>query len=172
MWGIYQRTIPRPVISTWGIWAILGGLLLVAYHDVGATMETTLPAAWMGFINPLLIFILALKYGELRWSRLETFCVIIFIITVIAWKSSELAIVGLIGGIFADTMGLLPQIRHSWKYPQDEPWLPWTLFGVGSAVNLLGIEKWEFAHYSFPVYMTIGSALVALPLILHRLKQP
>jgi hypothetical protein len=172
-WGIYKHTVPRPVLSAWGIWAALGGLLLLTYHDSGATMETTLPAAWMGFVNPLIVFALAWRYSERSWSRLETWCVIAFVITVIAWKTSDLAIIGLAGGIIADSMGAIPQIKHTWKAPKDEPWFPWTLFCIGSGVNLLGVEKWgwgmeELGYSLFPLYMTIGSLTIVTPILLDK----
>lgn len=170
MWGIYRRTVPRPVLSAWGMWAVLGGLILLAYYDVGARMDTTLPAAWLGFINPIIILILALRYGKRTWSKLETVCVIVFVLTVVAWKTFESPVVGLAGGLIADAMGAIPQIRHNWRRPQDEPWFPWTMFCIASGVNLLSVEKWEFGYYLYPVYMTIGSALIVSPVLLYHYR--
>lgn len=170
MWGIYKRSIPRPVLSTWGIWAVLGLLLLVAYYEAGARNDTTLLAAWMGFINPVIIFILALKYGEFRWTRLETMCVIFCMVSIVVWKTTGNPLLGLLGGLLADAMGIIPQIRHVVKSPADEPLFPWGLFCIGSAVNLLGIQEWTLAQYVYPVYMTAGSLLLVLPLLAYRMK--
>lgn len=170
MWGIYKRTILRPVASTWGIWSIIGLLFLVAYYDAGARMDTTLPAAWAGFIDTLIIFILSLIYGEKSWSRLETWCVAICFISVIAWQSLESALLGLIGAIIADAMGVIPQIRKIWVYPNDEPWFPWVLFCVGSMINIFGIKNWELDQYLYPIYMTICSLLITIPIVMGHIK--
>ncbi len=169
MWGIYKRSVPRPVLSTWGIWAVLGLLLLITYYEAGARNDTTLLAAWMGFINPVIIFVLALKYGEFRWTRLETMCVIFCVVSIVVWKTTGDPLLGLIGGLVADAMGIIPQIRHTMKSPADEPLFPWGLFCIGSAVNLLGVVDWKLAHYIYPVYMTVGSLLIVLPILTHRL---
>ena len=98
-----------------------------------------------------------------------------FVFTIITWKASDSAIVGLGGGIIADCMGLIPQAVHTWNHPKDEPWFPWTLFCLGSAVNLLSVEKWgwgikELGYCSLPLYMTIGSAIIVVPILLDKLQ--
>lgn len=169
MWGIYTRTVPRPMLSTWGMWAILGLILLIAYEQSGARMDTTLPAAWMGFINPVIILVLALFYSERTWSRLDTQCSIIFAITVASWYVFDSPIIGLLGGIVADMVSAIPQIRKNWVEPHEEDWRPWTMFCVGSAVNLLAIDEWSIGTWLYPVYMATGSAAIAIPVIMHRL---
>lgn len=171
MWGIYKGTVPRPVLSTWGIWSVLGLLLLMTYRDAGASNDTTLLAAWVGFINPIIIFALAIKYGEFRWTKLETYCVATCVATIIVWKTTDNPFLGLLGGLVADGMGLIPQIRHTWKSPQDEPLFPWGMFCLGSAVNLLGIKQWTVEQWIYPAYMVVGSSLIVLPIVLHRLAQ-
>lgn len=174
MWGIYTKSVPRPLISTWTMWGILGLLLLIAYEKAGARLDTTLLAAWMGFINPVLIVLLALRYGELTWTRLDTWCSIIFVATVIGWYTLSNPFVGLLGGIIADLISAIPQIRKNWQEPHDEVWAPWTVFCIGSGINLLAVEQWGWTmegmgFWLYPVYFTLGSASIAIPVILHRL---
>jgi hypothetical protein len=173
MWGIYRRTVKKPVTSSWGIWSVVGFLFLITYYDAGARMDTTLPAAWAGFISPVIIFTLSLRYGEKSWSNLESWCVGICLVTIVLWQYLESAIVGILGAIIADAMGVIPQMKKSWNDPHDEPWFPWVAFCIGSAINILGIENWEPGQYIFPVYMTIGSFLIAVPVVVFRMrKQP
>ena len=176
IWGIYTRNVPRPLISTWGLWTILGLLLLIAYGKSGAKLETTLLAAWMGFINPVLVVaaVLLLRYGELTWNRLDTWCSIIFVATIAGWYTLDDPLVGLFGGIIADLVSAIPQIRKNWQEPHDEVWAPWTVFCIGSGINLLAVEQWSWTfeavgHWSYPVYFTAGSASIAIPVALHHL---
>jgi len=171
MRDVYKKNVERPLLSVWGIWTLIGFLFLTSYYDAGARMDTTLPAAWMGFINPLIIFVLAIWFGKRSWSRLETWCVAICAVTILLWQTSELAVVGLIGAIIADSMGAIPQIKKCWTDPDDEPWFPWTCFCIGSAVNMLAIENWEIGQYLFPVYMTAGSFLISAPIVIRRIKR-
>ena len=170
MWGIYTRKIKRPVVSTWGIWSILGLIFLLTSYDAGARIETTLLAPLMGFLNPLMIFFLSLRFGEKTWSRLETWCVIICFATIVIWQSLESALLGLIGACIADSMGLIPQMKKVWKEPSDEPWFPWVVFCIGSAVNFLAIQNWEIKQYIYPSFMTITSTSIAIPVAAYHIK--
>lgn len=168
MRGIYTGTVPRPVRSTWGIWAVLGLLLLMSYSGSGAGIDTTLLAAWMGFINPVVIFCLALKYGTFEWKKLDTACVTVCVISLIIWQQTNDPFLGLLGLLVTDAMGAIPQIRASWQQPDDEPIFPWAMFSLGSAVNLLAIRDWTLQQSLYPLYMTTASALIVIPLLLRR----
>lgn len=145
-------------------------IIIFTYYDAGARIDTTLLAAWMNFINPVIIFILVIRYGEHGWTKLETRCVIICVITIVVWKLSGSAVLGLVGSIVADSMGAIPQIQKSWTDPDDEPWFPWTCFCVGSGVNILGIETWELGQCLFPFYMTAGSFCIVTPILIRRFR--
>lgn len=165
MWGIVSGEIKRPIMSTWFIWSIIGLIFLLSYYEAGAKLDTTLPAAWMGFINPLIIFLLALKYGQKGWTQLDTWCIAVCAVGVISWQLSKSPMVGLLSAIVADSMGAIPQIRKSWTDPDDEPWFPWTCFCVGSGINILALESWALEHSLYPLYMTIGSLLICIPIV-------
>ena len=176
IWGIYQRSVPRPLLSTWAMWAILGYLLLRAYEGTGAEIDTTLLAAWVGLINPLLVVatVLVCRYGELTWTRFDTKCALIFIATVIGWRTLDNPLIGLLGGIVADLVSAIPQIRKNWQEPHDEIWYPWTVFCIGSGINLLAVAHWELSfegigYWLYPIYFFVGSGSIAIPVVLHRL---
>lgn len=170
-WGIYTGKIKRPVTSAWGIWTILGLIFLLSSYDAGARIETTLLAPLAGFIDPLVIFLLSLRYGEKSWSRLETYCVATCLATIAVWQSLESALYGLIGACIADSMGTIPQIKKVFKEPGDEPWFPWVAFSVGSAINFLAIQNWEIEQYLYPTFMTIASSFIAIPVALYHIKE-
>lgn len=174
MWAIYTREIKKPVLSTLGIWVVLGYFLLDASSENGATLENTKFAIWFGFINPVIIFALALshgrKYGEWSWEKIDTYCTILFIFTFVLWKTLDLPIVGLLGLIVSDAIAAIPMIVKAWTNAKDEPWFPWLLFCVGSAINLLAVQNWEVKYYLYPVYMTLASGLISFPLVMYRLR--
>lgn len=171
MWGIYTKTIERPVLSTWGIWSLIGLLLLLTYYDAGARMDTTLPAAWMSFISPLIIFLLALWYGKGGWTRLDSWCLGLCLCTVLVWQTTNSALLGILGALIADSMGAIPQIRKNWTDARDEPWLPWVLFAIGSAINFLEIESWNIEFYIYPLYMSTAGALIVIPILTERIRR-
>ena len=72
--------------------------------------------------------------------------------------------------IFADGFALVPTLFFVWKNPMQERPLPWFLFTMGMVFASIAITDGRLASYALPVYMAIGSSLVWLPLVIHRIK--
>ncbi len=170
MLAIYKRELERPVVSTWILWLGIGMLLFVTSFQAGAHWGTTLLPILMGVINPAIIVFLSIRYGEYKWSRLDTVCVVVCVVTVIVWQTTQSPVLGILGGVLADMIAATPQVIKSWKDPKDEPVFPWAMFSFASALNILAVEEWVIQYWLFPVYMTIMSSVLVLPLALARLK--
>ncbi len=169
--GIISGKFEKPVTSTWLLWFGIGLLLLVTSYQSGARWDTTLLPILMGVINPAVFLVLCIKYGEYKWTRIDTSCVVICIIAVIVWQTTDSPELGLVGAIIADVVGAIPQVIKNWKDPKDEPILPWSMFTIASGLNILAISEWTIGNALFPVYMTVFSGLaLTLPVVLHRLK--
>lgn len=170
MRAIYKRELERPVISTWILWLGIGILLFVTNWQAGANWSTTLLPIMMGVINPTIIVILSVRYGEYKWSNRDTWCVVLCVITVIVWQVTQSPLLGTLGGVTADAIAATPLVIKSWEDPKDEPAFPWAMFVIGSAVNMLAIVTWEMKLWLFPVYMTVMGFILLLPLLLYRFK--
>jgi hypothetical protein len=171
MWAIYKRKIERPVISTWILWLGIGTLLFWASVKVGTKWDATMLPILMGVINPAIIVFLSIRYGEYKWSKLDTVCVVVCVVTVSVWQTTESPVLGILGGVLADMIAATPQVIKSWKDPKDEPVFPWAMFAFASALNILAVQEWVVDYWLFPVYMTVMSSLIVLPLVLARLKK-
>ncbi len=171
MRAIYKRELERPVTSTWCLWLGIGILLFITNREAGANWETTLLPIFMGVINPAIIVFLSLKYGKYRWQTADTACVIVCIITILIWQSTDSPLLGILGGVIADALAALPIIIKSWRDPKDEPIFPWAMFAFASALSMLAVEEWVMKYWLFPVYMTTFSTLIVLPLMLDRIKR-
>lgn len=169
MWAIVQGKVRYPVYSTWGIWVVLNVIFLTSYWGVGARLNTTLLVPSMALITSTLTFFLALKYGTWRWSRFETIATLICIATIIIWKTTNMPVLGLLGGIVIDVLATAPQIRKAWREPQDEVLFTWLLGAVANATNFLALDHWSFGLILYPLNNTTLNLLVALPLLLYAL---
>ena len=165
MRAIYKRELERPVVSTWVLWLGIGILLFVTSFQAGAHWGTTLLPILMGVINPAIIVFLSIRYGEYKWSKLDTVCVVICVVTVIIWQTTQSPVLGILGGVLADMIAATPQLIKSWKDPKDEPVFPWAMFSFASALNILAVEEWVVQYWLFPVYMTIMSSVLLFPII-------
>jgi hypothetical protein len=170
MKAIYTRELKRPVISTLALWLVIGVLLFFASIQSGARFQTTLFPVLMGVINPAIIIMLSLRYGEYTWQKLDTICALVCVITLLIWQTTESALFGIVGGLIADVFATAPMVIKSWKDPKDEPIFPWIAFAGASALNMLAIEEWVITYWLFPVYMTVMGITITFPLLLHRMK--
>lgn len=168
--AIYTREIKKPVLSTLGIWMVLGLFFLLNASESGSTIENTKLAIWMGFIGPSVTFLLAVTYGKWKWSKLDFYCIMLFCFTFILWKTLDLPIIGLWGLIIAEAISTIPIFVKSWVNPKDEPLFSWFVFFIGSSINILAIPEWDMKYFLYPVYMSFSSILILLPLIMYRLK--
>jgi hypothetical protein len=166
---VYKRTCEKPVITSWLLWVFVGAGLAYYSESAGSTIETTLLSIILGVINPLIILVLAIKYGTYAWTKIDTWCVIVCVATILARITIDSVMLGIYGLLFADLIAAIPQIKKSWTDPKDESPTPWVLFAIGSAVNMLSITEWEPRFYAHPLYMVIGSTIIFLPIVLHQL---
>lgn len=63
-----------------------------------------------------------------------------------------------------------PIILEKWK-PRDEIIFPWLVFCVGGSLSILATNELHIKNWLFPVYMTIGGTLIALPIIFSTIKK-
>ena len=169
-WAIYKRKLKHPVVSTWLLWLGIGMLLFVASFQAGAKWSTTLLPILMGVINPAIIVTLSIRYGKYKWTKIDTTCVIVCVVTVIVWQTTNSFVLGIVGGVLADVVASIPQVIKNWKDPKDEQVFSWATFCFASSLNILAIETWTIDHWLFPIYMTLMSSVLLLPLVLIRLK--
>lgn len=173
-WRTWQKKI-SPNITSWGLWSAIGLALLLTYLSSGA--EANVWPAVFGFTNPTLITILALiKKGErTRFNRLEWTCVAICFVSLGMWafvrNDKTLAQYALYVAIIADSCAAIPTIAFVIKHPDQDRPFPWVMFAVAYILALFAISEHTVANYILPIYMFLGSGLIAWPLARFRLKE-
>jgi hypothetical protein len=168
MRAIYKKEIKRPVISTLTLWLVIGLLFFLSSLEMGVGMDETLLPIFMGVVNPAIVLLLALRHGEYSWKKVDTKCAIVCAVTIVVWQTTSSPLLGLLGGVIADTIAATPMAIKSWEDPLDEPVFPWIMFTIASAVNLFAIKEWEMRYWVFPVYMTLMGIVISFPLVLGR----
>lgn len=169
----YRKEI-RPQITSWLLWALIALAILLSYKSVGAT-DNIWPAI-VGLVGPTTITVLAVwKQGEwnsLRWY--EYLCIPLCILALALWWKTqadpERAQFALYLSIVADACAAVPTIIFVWTHPDgDRPFI-WLLFSVGMIISMMSITVFTWSNFIYPIYMTLGSTSVAVPLVLYRIK--
>lgn len=153
----------RPNRATWWIWTVLSFVISLSYYFTGAGNTIWLPVC--GGIGQLIIAILSLKYGEGGWSRFDRICLLGVGISLVLWRQFDSPFLALLFNIIVDCLGALPTIKKSYSEPETENLLTWSLYLIGSTLNLLAIERLSFGLLAFPLYIFFVNASIVACLV-------
>ena len=149
----------RPNRATWWIWTTNGLVLGASYYSSGAENTVWVPVSYV--VGPLVTALLAIRHGEGGWSPFDRNCMLLAGSGLLLWWLFESPLVALVMTLGVDFSGALPTIRKAHRAPETEDRLAWALFIVGNTVNLLAVERWQFAIAVYPVYMFLASGTIA-----------
>ena len=131
----------------------------MSYYEAGAPpIALIVPVIYA--LGPLVIAILALKYGVLGFNRFDICCLLSAIIALILWIVTEDPLLALGLNMGVEFLGTLPTLRKVYYYPKSENLTAWILFLLGNALNLAGLPIWSFVVLSYPSYLFIMSSVV------------
>ncbi len=149
----------KPNRATWFIWTLVGGLLAFSYHAEGDIGSIWLPYAY--FICPLITALLSLRYGYAEWTRLDTFCIVVAILSIIPWVFADSPGTTLIINLLIDSTGALPTLVKTFREPETEDLTAWLIFFVANTLQLFAIEMWNIAGL-YPIYLFLLAGSMVL----------
>ncbi|MDX1900901.1 MAG: hypothetical protein SFW66_02725 [Gammaproteobacteria bacterium] len=149
----------KPNRATWFIWTLVGGLLAVSFAATGDRHAIWLPIGY--FIGPLITMILSIRYGYAVWSRLDTFCVVAAVISIIPWILSKNAMLTLWINLFIDATGAIPTLIKSYHEPETEDFTAWLIFFIANTLELFAVETWNLAA-AYPIYLFFLAGSIVL----------
>lgn len=145
----------KPNKVTWFLWALAPLIAFIAqiYQGVGLTSLMTFI---VGF-GPLLIFLASFvnKKSEWRVTNFDLACGALSLVGLVLWALTRTGNVAILFAIIADGLAAIPTLRKAYYDPATENYQAFFLAMIAAAITLLTIRKWEFAHYTFPLYVLI-----------------
>lgn len=169
--SIFRGTV-KPNRVSWFIWSVIGFAFWLITPSTADEVTKMMTVVFV--INPMVIFLLTLFKGESKKpDTLENISLFIGIVSIVIWYflRDNAGVFPISIAVFADFCALLPTLRFVFTSPQEETPLAWILFFIGSLIAVLAIENHNLESLLLPVYMTIGSLLVAVPLVHYRLRK-
>ncbi len=144
----------KPSRVTWWILSGLNALLALSYYASGARDTIWVPIVYSVIF--LIVAILSLKYGDGGWEKSDFLCLLGAAISALAWWLLASPQIALFLIILVDFFGLVPTIYKSYREPETESRISWSIALVASLLNILAIEVWvpEIAVYPFYVFIT------------------
>ena len=159
----------KPNRASWWIWSVVGCMLAASYYSSGASHTMWVPVSYL--IGPVVTALLSLKFGEGGWTGFARWCLGGSAASLLFWIATNEPMTALLVNLFIDFLGALPTIKKAYRDPKGEDRLAWTLFVTGSVLNLLAVDRLEFAILIYPLYMLFVTGFIWV-LVLRRTLAP
>lgn len=157
----------KPRVVSWFTWSLLTGIAGAA-----SLSDKQYPAAILMFFattETAVIVLLGLRFGERKFTRLDTFCQSGAILGLALWLLFNTPAVAVVATVAIDLIGAVPTIKHSWERPFEEAALTFFLGMAGALCTVLSAGNWKITAVAYPVYIVFINILLTL-IILGRGK--
>lgn len=136
--AIVRKTV-KPNLATWSMWSVMLSATLASQVAAGKTDPWGMLAAALGTI---LVFILLLFYGERKWTKFDTRCLIFSMLSMVVWIISGPAVaqIAFLASLF---IAGAPTVRNAWEHPKNESSLVWGIFALGFCLTVLAVQDWS-----------------------------
>lgn len=150
----------KPNRISWFFWALAPLIAFAAEIQKGVGLQSLMTLS-VG-LNPLLIFIASFFNKNSYWklNRADYFYGGLALLGVIIWQITGEGNLAILFAILTDGLAAIPTVIKSYFKPETESSLVFLLSMFNSAITLLTIKTWDFAHYGFPVYIFIICAVL------------
>lgn len=159
----------RPSRATWIIWSIVAIITFVSYHASGA-QETLWQPGVAVFFN-LLFAILSFTYGTGGKTKADILCFIGAVLSLSLWYITSNPVVALTSIVITAAIGSVPTIIKSYRHPELENTLAWSLWTLAATSNLLAIRDWHYAIVIYPLQAFLAVGTITILVVRKRLRQ-
>jgi len=151
----------KPNKVGWLLWSIAPLIAFFAMIKQGVGAE-----AWATFIVgflPILVFAASFVNKKAYWeiTKLDYICGSLSILGLILWMITKVGNVAIFFSIVADALASYLTINKSFKEPESESHLVFTLGIINAGIGLLVIKDWNFQNYAFNLYILLDDILIA-----------
>ncbi|MGW8304196.1 MAG: tetratricopeptide repeat protein [Desulfobacterales bacterium] len=157
------RKETKPNRASWIIWAVVSTIIALSYREAGASYAFLAPVGYV--IGSTIVFILSIRHGVGGWTSFDRKCLIGAAISLVLWKFFDSPMSALLINLLINLLGTLPTARKAWYQPETESKVAWSLFSLGSIVNLFAVESWTFSMAVYPVSMIFLIGIVTVPVL-------
>jgi hypothetical protein len=152
-------------IATWGIWAFLNSISLMAVLHTGGPTPWLI-VAYLG--SSSCITAISLYRGGWSWGWMEALCSAAALSALALWILNPLW--SLIASTSAMFVGGLPQLRDVWNRPETMPVTGWVIFLAAAIVSLAGAGWSDPAQYFYPFTSLTYTSLMLMAILSGRVS--
>jgi hypothetical protein len=149
----------RPNLVSWFIWMLAPFIGTFLALKAGAGLSSL--GIFMAGLCPFLVLTFSLFKKNAFW-KIESYdliCGFASLLAIILYVLTNNLSISIIFAILGDLLAYIPTLIKSWKHPESENSWIYSAGIVNSILALLIIKDWNFAIYSFPLYLVLANSL-------------
>ncbi len=148
----------KPNFSGWLIFTVSMVCVLVSAYTLGARDSLILIATFTGL--HFIVALLSLKYGFVRFSRVDIFFLLLSAASILLWFQTENAWYTLILNVLIDMFGYATIATKLYRNPGTEDTSAWAISIAAYTLNLIVIARWIPQEYLFSLSNVIWCGII------------
>jgi predicted small integral membrane protein len=163
--GIFKNRI-KPHVFSWLIWGIVVAIAFAAQVVKGAGA-----GSWNSGVTALMCFlIVGLTYarGKRDFSIYDWASLLGALAAVLLWVLVKEPTGSVVILCVVNLFGTMPTLCKSYKYPQEESAVAFSLNGFKFVVAILALQSYSIATWLFPLTVSVGNAAIISVLLMRR----
>ena len=137
----------KPAKATWVIWATLDTITffgMYSKHALNGQMIGIVTGVWV-------VVVLALKYGDPGWTKLDKSCYCGAFVGIILWVAFDSPVIGIMISLSIIFLGSIPTFVSAWKDPSKENKLGWAIYWFSCVFTLAALPGWTLEDAAQPI---------------------
>lgn len=159
----------KPERASWLIWSVLGSISFFSQLAKGATNSLWMTGA--DTLGVVVIFLLALKYGEGGLAPRDIKALIVASLGLVIWYFTKEPAFALFIVILVDGAGAILTILKAYEDPGSETMSAWFISGLSGFVAALSVGSLNWILLSYPLYIGIANWAVIVAMLLGKREQ-
>ena len=165
-----NRGTARPRLVSWGVWAVLAGVMTVSAFIEGAMASAVMTA--ITFIACATVTILGWQRRTGGINRVDMVCLVGAVLGITSLAIFKSPLIALTVSVAVDIIAFIPTLMHAWTSPYEESLTCFALSALGGTLAVLAVLVGEISVVAllYPVYSMVFNGLAALLIMSGRSK--
>lgn len=164
------RGTVRPRLVSWGVWAVLAGVMTVSAFIEGAVASAVMTT--ITFTACTTIVMLGWQRRSGKVSRLDMVCLAGAVLGIASLAIFKNPLIALAVSVAVDIIAFIPTLVHAWVSSYEESLTCFALSSLGGTLAVLAVLGGEIsaAALLYPIYSMVFNGLAALLIASGRSK--
>jgi hypothetical protein len=152
----------QPNRITWLLWGVFPMVIFAGQRAQG--VEGVSWASFVAGFTPLLVVGASFFNKKAYWKsqRRDYYLMTAAIVGIILWAITDNPNLAILFSLLADMLAGIPTLIKSYRHPQSESWIAYTISTFGFGLSFLSVQTYNFENAAFVAYLVIMNGAFAV----------